>query len=69
MKSGTWLLKIAPLVFNERFIETVVRPPIADLQSEVAAAGANHAKRLREIVARLVADNFRRPTGQIMAVE
>ncbi len=47
MMPGTWLLKIAPLVFNERFIEIVVRPTIADLQSEVAAAGSNHAKRFR----------------------
>ena len=47
MTPGTWLLKIAPLVFNERFIEIVVRPTIADLQSEVAAAGSNHAKRIR----------------------
>jgi hypothetical protein len=44
---GTRLLKIAPLVFNERFISAVVRPTIADLQSEVAAAGPDHVKRLR----------------------
>ena len=47
MRPGTWLLKIAPLIFNERFIDIVVRPTIADLQSEVAAAGSNHAKRFR----------------------
>jgi hypothetical protein len=47
MTPGTWLLKFAPLVFNERFIEIVVRPTIADLQSEVAAAGSNHVKRVR----------------------
>lgn len=47
MKPGTRLLKIAPLVFNERFIATVVRPTIADLQSEVAAAGPDRVKRLR----------------------
>ncbi|HEY7288771.1 MAG TPA: hypothetical protein VH583_02960 [Vicinamibacterales bacterium] len=38
MKPGTWLLKIAPFLFNERFLTAVVRPTIADLQSEVAAA-------------------------------
>ena len=47
MRPGTWLLKIAPFIFNERFIDIVVRPTIADLQSEVAAAGSNHAKRFR----------------------
>lgn len=47
MTPGTRLLKIAPLLFNERFIATVVRPTIADLQSEVAAAGPDHVKRLR----------------------
>ena len=47
MRPGTWLLKIAPLIFNERFIDIVVRPTIADLQSEVAAAGSNHAKPFR----------------------
>jgi len=47
MMPGTWLLKVAPLVFNERFIDIVVRPTIADLQSEVAAAGSNRAKRVR----------------------
>ena len=47
MTPGTWLLKIAPLLFNERFIEIVVRPTIADLQSEVAAAGSNPATRFR----------------------
>jgi hypothetical protein len=44
---GTRLLKIARLVFNERFIALVVRPTIADLQSEVAAAGPSQLKRLR----------------------
>ena len=42
MRPGTWLLKIAPLLFNERFIASVVRPTIADLQSEFDAAGADH---------------------------
>jgi hypothetical protein len=46
VRPGTRLLKIAPMLFNERFIETVVRPTIADLQSEVAAAGPDHVKRL-----------------------
>ena len=47
MTPGTRLLRIAPLIFNERFIAAVVRPTIADLQSEVAAAGPDHVKRLR----------------------
>jgi len=44
---GTTLLQIARLLFNERFIAAVVQPTIADLQSEVAAAGPHGMKRLR----------------------
>src|SRR4030095_13571803 len=33
MTPGTWLLKIAPLIFNQRFIALVVRPEIPDPQS------------------------------------
>ena len=44
---GTMLLEIAPLLFNEAFISAVVRPTIADLQSEFAAAGPRRVKRLR----------------------
>lgn len=47
MIGGEWLLKIARLLFNERFIATVVRPTIADLQSEVAGAGQGQMNRLR----------------------
>ena len=47
MRPGTRLLKIAAWLFNERFIAIVVRPTIADLQSEVAAAGSDRVKRLR----------------------
>lgn len=47
MTPGTTLLKIAPLLFNEHFIASVVRPTLADLQSEFAAAEAGRAKRLR----------------------
>lgn len=47
MTPGTRLLKIAPLLFNERFVASVVHPTIADFQSEFAAAGGNRAKRLR----------------------
>jgi hypothetical protein len=43
---GRWLLKIAPCLFNERFMAAVVRPTIADLQSEVATAGADRVKQL-----------------------
>jgi hypothetical protein len=43
---GTALLKIAPLLFNDRFIEAAVRPTIADLQAEFAAA-SSPAPRLR----------------------
>ena len=44
---GTLLLAIAPLLFNERFISTVVRPTIADLQREVGAAGQHRVNRAR----------------------
>jgi len=47
VRPGTTLLKIAALLFNDRFIALVVRPTIADLQSEVAAAGPNRMKRRR----------------------
>lgn len=47
MRPGARLLKIAPWLFNERFIAAVVRPTIADLQSEVVAAGPDPVKRLR----------------------
>jgi hypothetical protein len=46
MTPGARLLKIARWFFNERFIATVVRPTIADLQSELAAAGPDRLKRL-----------------------
>jgi hypothetical protein len=44
---GATLLRIAPLLFNEKFMSTVVQPTIADLQAEFAAAGGNRTKRLR----------------------
>jgi hypothetical protein len=44
---GTTLLKIAPLLFNDQFMALVVLPTIADLQSEVAAAGPHGVRRLR----------------------
>src|SRR5215471_14636383 len=44
---GTALLKIARLLFSERLLSTVVQPAIADLQCEVAHAGASRIKRLR----------------------
>jgi hypothetical protein len=47
VRPGTLLLKIARVLFNERFIALVVRPTIADLQSEVAAAGLDRVGRLR----------------------
>jgi len=47
VRPGTTLLKIAAFLFNDRFIALVVRPTIADLQSEVAAAGPDRMKRLR----------------------
>ena len=43
---GTILLKIAPRLFSDHFVSMVVRPTIADLQSEVAGAGASRVKRL-----------------------
>jgi hypothetical protein len=43
---GTTLLKIAPRLFSEHFVSAVVQPTIADLQSEVAAAGESRVKRL-----------------------
>ena len=47
---GTTLLNIAPLLFSEQFVSTVVHPTIADLQSEFAAAGASRVRRLRALV-------------------
>ena len=44
---GTTLLNIAPWLFSERFVSAVVQPTIADLQSEVAAAGESRIKRLQ----------------------
>jgi hypothetical protein len=44
---GTILLRIAPRLFSDRFVSAVVEPTIADLQSEVAAAGESRFKRLR----------------------
>jgi len=49
MTPGTRLLKIAPFLFNERFVAAVVRPTIADLQSELAAAGQSRVKRLHAL--------------------
>lgn len=46
MTPGARLLKMARWLFNERFIATVVRPTIADLQSELAAAGPDRLRRL-----------------------
>jgi hypothetical protein len=46
---GTVLLKIAPVLFSERFVSAVVRPTIADLQSEALAAGSDRVKRLRAL--------------------
>jgi len=42
---GATLLRIAPLLFSEQFVSTVVHPTIADLQSEFAAAGESRARR------------------------
>ena len=47
---GATLLRIAPLLFSEQFVSTVVHPTIADLQSEFAAAGASRVRRLRALV-------------------
>jgi hypothetical protein len=47
---GATLLRIAPLLFSEQFVSTVVHPTIADLQSEFAAAGASRIGRLRALV-------------------
>ena len=46
MTPGTRLLKIAPLLFNERFIASVVHPTIADVQSEFRAAEGDRRKRV-----------------------
>ena len=47
MTPGTKLLKIAPLLFNDGFIATVVHPTIADLQTEFDAAEGDRVRRLR----------------------
>jgi len=46
---GTTLLKIASRLFSEHFVSAVVQPTIADLQSEVAAAGASRLERLHAL--------------------
>lgn len=44
---GTILLKIARLVFNDRVFAAVVQPTIADMQREIADAGARRINHLR----------------------
>ncbi len=44
---GGTLLKIAPLLFTEHFVATVVEPTIADFQAEFAAAGTSRVRRFR----------------------
>jgi len=46
---GTILLKIALRLFSDHFVSVVVRPTIADLQSEVAATSGNRVKRLQAL--------------------
>jgi hypothetical protein len=44
---GTFLLKIARLLFDEHTLSTVVQPTISDLQREIASAGPDSLERLR----------------------
>jgi hypothetical protein len=44
---GTTLLTIARPVFDQHHLATIVEPTIADLQQEIAAAGARRGARLR----------------------
>ena len=46
---GAMLLKIARLLFTERFIGAGVEPTIADLRSEVVAAGTDRRQRRRAL--------------------
>jgi hypothetical protein len=46
---GTALLKVARLLFTQEFVSSVVHPTIADLQTEVAAAGPRRVHRLRAL--------------------
>ena len=46
---GTMLLTIAPMLFSEQFVSTVVHPTIADLQSEYAASDSRFG-RVRALV-------------------
>lgn len=46
-KPGRMLQRIAPFLFNERFLSLVVRPTLADLESEIKAAGPDRMKRVR----------------------
>jgi hypothetical protein len=48
-RPGTTLLRVAPVLFSEPFIATVVEPTIADLRSDVLAAGSDRARRLRAL--------------------
>lgn len=45
--AGATLLKIAPLIFDEHVVTTIVRPTIADLQREMDEAGPSRVSRLR----------------------
>jgi len=44
---GTWLLKVARLVFNDAVSASIVVPTIADLQADIKAAGEDRAQLLR----------------------
>ncbi len=47
--TGTMLLRIARVLFNDHVLQTAVLPTIADLQREVEEAGADRATRLRAL--------------------
>jgi hypothetical protein len=44
---GTFLLKMARLLFDEHTLSTIVQPTISDLQREIASAGPDGLERLR----------------------
>src|SRR5262249_17719908 len=44
---GTTLLRLAPRLFSEPFVSTVVQPTVADFQAEILATGPSRVKRLR----------------------
>jgi hypothetical protein len=46
-KPGTWLVKLARIIFDEAVSASIVTPTIADLQADIDAAGNDRTRRIR----------------------